>query len=71
VPFGLAVWAVADEGIVPAPGLSRSPRECSTGLHADSFTSHVVYGATTEFVRGLLRRRYSVSLADHGVSFQT
>jgi putative membrane protein len=55
VPFGLAVWAVADEGIVPALGLSRSPRECSTGLHAYSFTSHVVYGATTEFVRGLLR----------------
>ncbi|MBY0495830.1 MAG: DUF1440 domain-containing protein [Cyanobacteria bacterium] len=26
VPFGLAVWALADEGIVPALGLSRSAR---------------------------------------------
>jgi hypothetical protein len=57
VPFGLAVWAIADEGIVPALGLSRSPRENSAALHAYSFTSHVVYGATTELVRGMLRGR--------------
>jgi hypothetical protein len=57
VPFGLAVWALADEGIVPALGLSRSPRETSAGLHAYSFTSHAIYGATTELVRGALRNR--------------
>lgn len=57
VPFGLAVWALADEGIVPALGLKRSPRETSAGLHAYSFTSHVVYGAATELVRGALRSR--------------
>ena len=57
VLFGLAVWALADEGIVPALGLKRSPRETSAGLHAYSFTSHVVYGAATELVRGTLRSR--------------
>jgi len=56
VPFGLAVWALADEGIVPALGLSRSRREASPSLHAYSFTSHVVYGAATEFVRRALRQ---------------
>ena len=57
VPFGLAVWALADEGIVPALGLKRSPRDSSLGLHAYSFTSHIVYGATTELVRSAIRRR--------------
>ena len=48
VPFGLAVWALADEGVVPALGLKRAPKDTSIGLHAYSFTSHMVYGATTE-----------------------
>lgn len=56
VPFGLAVWALHDEGTVPALGLSRSPREASAGLHAYSAVSHAIYGATTEIVRSLLRR---------------
>ena len=56
VPFGIAVWALADEGIVPALGLSRSPRDASAGLLAYGLASHVVYGATTEFVRSTLRR---------------
>ncbi|HYB95614.1 MAG TPA: DUF1440 domain-containing protein [Vicinamibacterales bacterium] len=57
IPFGLAVWALADEGMVPALGLSRSPKESSAGLQAYSALSHVVYGATTEIVRSALRRR--------------
>ena len=57
VPFGLTVWAFADEGFVPALGLLRSPRESSAELHAYSALSHAIYGATTEFVRGLLRSR--------------
>lgn len=56
VPFGLAVWALADEGVVPALGLSRSAREASPGLLAYGLASHVVYGATTELVRNALRR---------------
>jgi hypothetical protein len=57
VPFGVAVWALADEGVVPALGLKRSPRESSPALHAYSFTSHVVYGTATELVRSALRHR--------------
>jgi putative membrane protein len=57
VPFGVTLWALADEGLVPALGLKRSPRETSAGLHAYSFSSHLIYGATTELVRSVLRRR--------------
>ena len=57
VPFGLAVWALADEGMVPALGLKRPPSQNSLGLHAYSCASHVVYGATTELVRSALTRR--------------
>ena len=56
VPFGASVWAVADEGAVPALGLSRGPREVSPGLLAYGFLSHCVYGITTELVRRSLRR---------------
>ena len=56
VPFGLAVWALADEGAVPALGLSRSPRHASLGLLTYGLASHVVYGAATEWVRDRLRR---------------
>jgi len=57
LPFGLAVWALADEGIVPALGLKRSPPDASPALHAYSCASHMVYGATTELVRSALLRR--------------
>ena len=57
LPFGASVWAVADEGIVPALGLSRGPREASAGLLAYGFLSHCVYGATTEAVRSVIRSR--------------
>ena len=57
VPFGTSVWAIADEGVVPALGLSRGPREASPGLLAYGFLSHCVYGMTTELVRRSLRGR--------------
>lgn len=57
VPFGVVVWALADEAVVPALGLKRSPRQTSAALQGYSLVSHVIYGATTELVRGMLRRR--------------
>jgi putative membrane protein len=57
IPFGTSVWVVADEGVVPALGLSRGPREASAGLLAYGFLSHCVYGFTTETVRSLIRSR--------------
>jgi hypothetical protein len=44
--YGAIVWAVADEGVVPALGLSRGPRELPRPLLAYGFASHVIFGAT-------------------------
>ncbi|HZG51672.1 MAG TPA: DUF1440 domain-containing protein [Pyrinomonadaceae bacterium] len=55
-PFGLAVWLVADEGIVPAAGLSKSPSEYPLAIHAYSLGSHLVFGLTAEVVRRAVRR---------------
>jgi uncharacterized membrane protein YagU involved in acid resistance len=59
--YGSLVWAFADEGILPALGLSRGPRELPLGVHAYALCGHWVYGATLEAVtrighRSLTRR---------------
>lgn len=51
VPFGAAVWLVADEAAVPALGLSEAPTEYPLSTHAYALASHFVYGLTTEAVR--------------------
>ena len=51
--YGGLVWAIADEGVVPALGLSRSPREIPVAVHAYSLSGHCVYGITLECVRRL------------------
>ena len=51
--YGTIVWAVADEGITPALGLSRGPRQLPVGLHIYSLVGHWLYGATVESVRRL------------------
>ena len=53
--FGTAVWILADEGIVPAIGLSKAPTEYPLSIHAYAFSSHLVYGLTTEVVRRAVR----------------
>src|SRR5579885_1131853 len=55
LPFGAAVWALADEGIVPAAGLSKSPAEYPLSTHLYAFSSHLVFGLTTELVRKAVR----------------
>ncbi len=54
--YGAAIWVTADEGIVPALGLSKSSAEYPLSIHAYAFASHLVYGLTTEIVRGAVRR---------------
>jgi uncharacterized membrane protein YagU involved in acid resistance len=56
MPFGASVWLIADEGIVPASGLSRSPAEYPLSTHFYGLASHLVYGLTTELIRRGLRR---------------
>jgi hypothetical protein len=53
--FGTAVWLVADEGLVPALGLAKPPTDYPLSIHAYAFASHLVYGLTTEVVRGVVR----------------
>ena len=55
LPFGMAVWAVADEGLVPAAGLSKSAGEYPLSIHAYSVASHLVFGLTAETVRRAVR----------------
>lgn len=56
LPFGATVWVVADEGLVPALGLSKSPAQYPISKHAYAFASHLVYGLSTELVRNAVRR---------------
>ena len=51
LPYGASIWVVADEGVVPALGLSKSPSEYPLSTHAYALASHLVYGLTTELVR--------------------
>jgi hypothetical protein len=55
LPFGVAIWLVADEGLVPAAGLSKSPAEYPLSIHAYSFSSHLVFGLAAEVVRRAVR----------------
>ncbi|HEY0100695.1 MAG TPA: DUF1440 domain-containing protein [Pyrinomonadaceae bacterium] len=55
LPFGVAVWLTADEGILPAVGLSKSPTEYPLSIHVYSLSSHLIYGLTTELVRRTVR----------------
>ena len=48
--YGTLVWAVADEGVMPALALSRGPRHLPTGVHAFALIGHWVYGVTLEEV---------------------
>lgn len=57
--FGVAVWLVLDEGLVPALKLSREPWKYPPSTHAKAFASHLVYGAATGAGYRLLARAVS------------
>jgi putative membrane protein len=54
MPFGAAVWAAADNTMLPLLGLAKAPTEYPASMHAYALTSHLVYGAVTEAVRRVL-----------------
>lgn len=56
LPFGSAVWAVADDIVVPALGLSKPPGDFPLSTHAYALSSHWVYGLVTEVVRKAVRK---------------
>jgi uncharacterized membrane protein YagU involved in acid resistance len=55
LPFGAAVWLVADDVVVPALGLAKPATEYPISTHAYALSSHLVYGLTTELVRRTVR----------------
>ena len=55
LPFGVAFWMVADEGVVPLLGLSKGPTEYPVSTHVYALASHLVYGLTTEVTRRVVR----------------
>lgn len=56
LPYGALIWIAADEGVVPALGLSNTSAEYPLSVHAYALSSHLVYGLTTEIVRGIVRK---------------
>lgn len=55
LPFGVALWLGADELMLWALGLSKRPTAYPAKTHAYALSSHLVYGATAEAVRRLVR----------------
>ena len=53
--FGSLLFAGGDLLTVPALGLSKPLAEYPPSSYANPFTAHLVYGATTELVRRLVR----------------
>jgi hypothetical protein len=51
MPFGAAVWFLADEIAVPAAGLAKGPTKYPVSKHASALAGHLVFGATTELAR--------------------
>lgn len=56
LPFGAAVWLVADDVVVPALGLAKPATQYPLSTHAYALSSHLVYGLTTDLVRRGLRK---------------
>jgi putative membrane protein len=55
LPFGAAVWMIADNIAVPALGFSKPPTDFGLSTHAYALASHLIYGMTTEAVRETVR----------------
>ena len=57
VPFGVAVWAVADEVALPLLGLAHPPQAYPLRTHAEMLAAHVVFGYTTHDTASRLTAR--------------
>lgn len=59
LPYGTAFWLVVDEGMVPLLRLSKGPTAYPPSTHIYALASHLVFGATIEGVRRILRHHPS------------
>ncbi len=56
LPFGAAVWLVADEVGVPLAGFADNPLQYPVARHASALATHLAFGATVEAARRILLR---------------
>lgn len=54
LPYGAAVWLLADEIGLPMVSLARRPSHYPAQRHAAALATHLVFGLTVESVRRLL-----------------
>ncbi|BCS31849.1 hypothetical protein TBR22_A10520 [Luteitalea sp. TBR-22] len=59
VPYGLAVWLVADETALPLLGLADGPRAYPWTTHAEMLAAHAVFGSATHVAMTALQQRAS------------
>ncbi|WP_052208178.1 DUF1440 domain-containing protein [Croceibacterium mercuriale] len=55
--FGAGVFAVADEVLVPATGLSGKPADSPPVAHASALAVHLIFGLVADGVRRAVLRR--------------
>lgn len=55
--FGAGVFAVADEVLVPATGLSGKPADSPAQAHGGALAVHLIFGLVADDVRRALLRR--------------
>jgi putative membrane protein len=56
LPFGATVWLIADEGAMPALGVTPPRTKLPRAAHISSLAGHLVYGLTVEFTRRAIWR---------------
>lgn len=61
LPFGAAVWLVADEVGVPLAGFADNPLQYPVARHASALATHLAFGATVEAARRMLLGSYFLS----------
>ena len=54
--FGLTLMALTHQTALPAMGLSAEPDQQTAREHTSEMVTHVIFGVTTEIVRGFVRR---------------
>jgi len=59
LPYGTAFWLVVDEAMVPLLRLSKGPTAYPPSTHIYALASHLVFGATIEGARRILRNHPS------------
>jgi putative membrane protein len=57
LPYGAALFVGVDEVTLSVLGLTKMPNEYPLSSHLSGLGQHLVYGATTEFVRRAVRNK--------------